>query len=1200
MVAERSGCIPTLRLPSARLVSRKMATAEPASPAPPGLRPSSSPQRRTRAAPPKTAPGPTASRRRVRESSRSPRRDGDDGDDAEKAVPNSEPSSIEDEWTRDQPRHGCNTEALRWFVIKELGELRQHAKQSEQAINKHHIRLDIMEQKIQQKPTKEKTMKANDDLAKQMTTQMNDYAKGIEDRLKTMSDVVEETRKIAKYDELLDKLKTFEGNIHKAFQHVDHVERELIDHTSREFSNFSVANAALHSEVQTLKVSVNTFNSNIFQNSKCSGGTSPQTAGAHDGQTTWHTPGTSASSSASASTTTGPATGHLLAPGEQHPSSCGPACAHAPDMPPMRYSMSAAPRQVRFMDGRFMDGSRRGGHSADCSCPPPFIDFSGTSGAPQSSETGPSAAAATTCTPCGPNPFRIGGGCGGPSDQAPAPGAPAPGGQVPGDGQAPVTGKILHLGGSHSCHCIHLDQLAARVAVVEQTLRRADTSDPWHRFDGGRGGNNRGPGGGGGGDRGGDPDNGHGDGPGGGSPGGDPRGGGVPEAPPDFPVTPLQNLEKLFDDKIAISEDFKLSGFSSGDKWRTKVHGYWVSRCPPLMPMLNWAEKHDAQSVKVEDMYGKLWRRQLLPDGQIDRINELVWGFLNTCISGEARTCFESVNSLSGLDAWRAIVQEIQRGRNIRLAQLRKIVRNPPGINKVDEVANGIMRFENNIRDYVAAGGDQPNPKEMKSDLLDTLPQELRENLMWRLPEDEGFSAFKNHVRTAANNVPYHRGKISAPVNLIDGNLQEELKVSSEKLEDLIGALFNKMGFKQNGGGSGGAGQRRGQPLRDGPSGPRPARCGNCGDKDHTSQQCTKQRIPPEKRPCWECGKPGHTAANCRSKNTVGAIDTESDSDEFLGHVGCSHEADGWATVPSKPAQRPMPRQPTLSDFMPTYIQNTFNAFADEEENVDSLDSLRLVRNVDEWPTLGNSNDANEPNDVTKRQRKRRAAKQNKEGNKNTMVSERDFAAVLEEFTNDDEHVSPPWAGRQRLPEACSEECPCYPLEYGSDDEELLNVDDEVEITVASDSGCICHVCGPKDVPKSVKVVQPPNGKAKNFVGAGGDRIKNYGKVQVALVQDDGKEVSGSFQVADVTRPLHSTGQICDENKEMLYTKHEAVVVPAGSLSKFLGMVKHIAKYKRSDGGLYLAKMRARARPSNSKPANRPPEAPFGRQGSKR
>ena len=85
------------------------------------------------------------------------------------------------------------------------------------------------------------------------------------------------------------------------------------------------------------------------------------------------------------------------------------------------------------------------------------------------------------------------------------------------------------------------------------------------------------------------------------------------------------------------------------------------------------------------------------------------------------------------------------------------------------------------------------------------------------------------------------------------------------------------------------------------------------------------------------------------------------------------------------------------------------------------------------------------------------------------------------------------------------------------------------------------------------------------------------------------------MQVAEVTRALHSTGLICDTKKEVLFTESEAVVVPAGSLSRFLGAIKRLAEYKRK-GGLYVAKMKVRRRIQSSDAK----ASPFGRQGTKR
>ncbi len=123
---------------------------------------------------------------------------------------------------------------------------------------------------------------------------------------------------------------------------------------------------------------------------------------------------------------------------------------------------------------------------------------------------------------------------------------------------------------------------------------------------------------------------------------------------------------------------------------------------------------------------------------------------------------------------------------------------------------------------------------------------------MWRLPDNEDFASFKNHVRTAANNVLYHRGRIASPVSLLNDNLllnanSDDSNTTTDdsmtgQLEDIVGAIMKKMFGRDGGRGrdAGAGAQRRERSRSAAPSGPRPTRCGNCGDKDHTSMACTK------------------------------------------------------------------------------------------------------------------------------------------------------------------------------------------------------------------------------------------------------------------------------------------------------------------------------------------------------------------------
>ena len=178
----------------------------------------------------------------------------------------------------------------------------------------------------------------------------------------------------------------------------------------------------------------------------------------------------------------------------------------------------------------------------------------------------------------------------------------------------------------------------------------------------------------------------------------------------------------------------------------------------------------------------------------------------------------------------------------------------------------------------------------------------------------------------------------------------------------------------------------------------------------------------------------------------------------------------------------------------------------------------------------------------------------------------------------------------------CAKGCECKPddaimqLEYQEEQEEVLVASDEVEIYVAADSGAVDHVTNPGSLPGSVEVTK--SAKTRNFVAANNEPINNHGEAITNLEQESGQEVQNIFQVADVSRPLHSVSKICDAKHEMLFTADGATVVPAGALSRFLGSVRRVANYPRR-GGLYVAKMKAKD-PKMAKTAG------FARPGNRR
>ncbi len=824
-------------------------------------------------------------------------------------------------------------------------------------------------------------------------------------------------------------------------------------------------------------------------------------------------------------------------------------------------------------------------------------------------------------------------------------GGPAP--RDPAHGDAPLSGGGT-VGAPVSCHCsdgckcvetvennvvllqVHVGRLDARIEHLEALARRAlDTppsvpaTDEWqkpgrcpwsaagaHRPHGGGDDGRRGPGGGAG--------------PGGDVPPSTGTGGHV--GPTSY------DIEKLFDDKVALADKYQFGGGDGGERWRVKIRGYWISKFPALQGILNWAENMDDKRITMGIVAERSREHFWMTEASVPRLSELLWGFLNTCLTGEAHTCFEGADVLNGLDAWRLVVNDIQKGRLMRTAQLRKLIRNPPQIAKLEDVDRGITRFENIHREYASVVGDRaPHDDEKRMDLLECLPVEIREQLLCRATaKTEDFADFVNHVRSATNSILYHRGKIASPLNIVnsagDAKPDTDITEKFQEAEEVICAVLKKMGFqgqRRDGGGLRTDGQR---------GGARPVKCANCQAEGHVAKDCRKPRVEINKRLCYECGKPGHVARDCRNKGARGgtaSVRMVDDEDNFFGCV----TREGWqAAGKPRTTTRPTPSVATLGDFVPTKVFNKFDALTHDDAKPLSQKQRKATLAKD---ILKAGDEAKRDKNAAKRQsrdkneviRQRQVMVVNEPNN---VVSANALASLplgrpgYRRATTPDAGVSvDPLAslplgrpGYHRAPDTSDLEdeirpvqkghefgfgdldrvvAPCYYEDDGEENgEEILAATEETEADVALDSGAVAHVVGPDDLPGNTPVEQPEDGKLRNFVGANNSRIKNFGKAKVVMTTDDGKDIMNTFNVADVSRPLHAVSVVCDTDKEVLFTKGEAVVVPDGALSRFLGTIKAIAKYPRK-GGLYVARMRVKnPRP---KPAT---ASGFGRQGTRR
>ncbi len=54
-----------------------------------------------------------------------------------------------------------------------------------------------------------------------------------------------------------------------------------------------------------------------------------------------------------------------------------------------------------------------------------------------------------------------------------------------------------------------------------------------------------------------------------------------------------------------MANEYSFSGSTGGEQWRVKVRGYWISKIPALLPVLDWAEKQGEKEITDVDLEHK-------------------------------------------------------------------------------------------------------------------------------------------------------------------------------------------------------------------------------------------------------------------------------------------------------------------------------------------------------------------------------------------------------------------------------------------------------------------------------------------------------------------------------------------------------------------------------------------------------------------
>ncbi len=750
--------------------------------------------------------------------------------------------------------------------------------------------------------------------------------------------------------------------------------------------------------------------------------------------------------------------------------------------------------------------------------------------------------------------------------------------------------------GNGTCHCIHVKELQEKVGVLETAGRAQPTDsrgpDPlqhtgWRTSGAAAPATTPGP-------------------------AGDSS---LPQAKEKLPLVlrdPLGAIgyEKrgaLFDEKLASSEDYKFNGVKGGLAWKGKVERHFIARAPILRRILKWAEDEELEVITPEKLLKAIGGR--MTEDQVLTANTAVWGFLSTALSGSAETLFKRAEVLNGLDAWRLVTRHINHGKAIRLETLRREMKTMHlrPIHDLERVEEGIAAFENMISEYLLAGGTPPGETEKKSDLKAILPAALRNALLWNSSDKGTFEDFRDMVLVQSAQVLLDQKKL--PVHAVNGELPDidddgddehtffdtNIFQGISNMEELVNVVDK---WKQQRGRRSQRSAPGSRPQSRAPSQSRPAsatgtrpprKCPNCNE-EHPSTRCPKPPIAVEDRTCWSCGRKGHSSRQCPNKKTVGAV--VDDSDSLRGFFVIDNE--GFQEVQPRGGRRPprpTPMDRNLGSFIDSTMWDVFNEKHDAQHQREPVTQRRRALFDQREPVT-----QRRPCPWAARQRSCRPAPRAGEAWDSPLksclakpqgpakVKERhvnivDFKTALQEAQSiiDEENTK---SVLQRASSAelagVRSDTDVNVLDYEEEEDNLIGVAVEsVKIKPAMDSGAVANVVHPAELPDGVEVV--PNETDTHFTGAGGGRIKRFGSCVTKLSSEHG-DVGCGWQLADVTRPLHSVSTVCGPQdhptgkQDVLFNNKKCVVVPPGVVEEILRKYKPVAQYDRS-GNLYVGEM---------------------------
>jgi hypothetical protein len=142
------------------------------------------------------------------------------------------------------------------------------------------------------------------------------------------------------------------------------------------------------------------------------------------------------------------------------------------------------------------------------------------------------------------------------------------------------------------------------------------------------------------------------------------------------------------------------------------------------------------------------------------------------------------------------------------------------------------------------------------------------------------------------------------------------------------------------------------------------------------------------------------------------------------------------------------------------------------------------------------------------------------------------------------------------------------------EDDNILTVDnwEDITVEVVLDSGACRHVMARENAPGYQVQDSAASRRGLGFIVGNGERIPNEGQFVLNLDADDDQgsvtRLAATFQVADLTRPLMSVSQLCEQGFRVEFKDTHALVIDSTG--------RTACKFQRS-GQLYTSKMTLKA-----------------------